>query len=251
MPVKAVIAEDEPLLRAELRSLLAQAWPELEIAAEAEDGGEALEAIALHRPEIVFLDVRMPGMTGIEVARAIAGQAHVVFVTAFDRFAIDAFESEAVDYVVKPVTAERLATTVQRLKRRLGTQPPQLESLLADLAAAVSRQRKEPLRWITASQGKQTKLVMIQDVVYFQSDNKYTRVATRDGGDVLIRTPIRRLLDELDPGTFRQVHRSTVVNLAEVATLVRDDTGRGTIRLKSRPEEIAVSEAFLPLFRQM
>lgn len=250
MRTRAVIAEDEPLLRAELRSLLAQAWPELEIAAEAEDGGEALEAIALHRPEIVFLDVRMPGMTGIEVARAIAGQAHVVFVTAFDRFAIDAFESEAVDYVVKPVTAERLATTVQRLKRRLGTQPPPLEALLADLAAAVSRQRKEPLRWITASQGKQTKLVMIQDVVYFQSDNKYTRVATRDG-DVLIRTPIRRLLEELDPGVFRQVHRSTVVNLAEVATLVRDDTGRGTIRLKSRPEEIAVSEAFLPLFRQM
>jgi DNA-binding LytR/AlgR family response regulator len=250
MRARAVIAEDEPLLRAELRRLLAKAWPDLEIAAEAEDGGEALEAVTLHRPDIVFLDVVMPGMTGIEVARAIAGRAHIVFVTAFDRFAIDAFESEAVDFIVKPVTAERIEATVARLQRRLGTKPPSLEALLADLAAAVGHRRKEPLRWITASQGKQTKLVMIQDVVYFQSDNKYTRVVTREA-EVLIRTSIRHLLEELDPGLFRQVHRSTVVNLGEIRTLVRDDAGRGTIQLKSRPEELAVSEAFLPLFRQM
>ena len=230
MHAKAVIAEDEALLRAELRKMLAQAWPELEIAAEAEDGGEALEAVTVHRPDVVFLDVVMPGMSGIEVARAIAGRAHIVFVTAFDRFAIDAFESEAVDFIVKPVTAERLAATVERLQRRLGTQPAPIEALLADLAAAVSRQRKEPLRWITASQGKQTKLVMIQDVVYFQSDNKYTRVATRDD-EVLIRTPIRKLLEDLDPGTFRQVHRSTVVNLGEIAALVRDDLGLSLIHI--------------------
>jgi DNA-binding LytR/AlgR family response regulator len=189
-------------------------------------------------------------MTGLEVARAIGSRAHVVFVTAYDRHALEAFESGAVDYLVKPVTAERLATTVKRLKSRVGTAPASLEGVLAQLAQSLGRETKEPLRWITASQGNQTRMVMIPEVVYFQSDAKYTRVVSADG-EVLIKKPIKALLDELDPAMFRQVHRSTIVNLREIKSLTRSETGTGTIHLKSRPETLSVSVAYMPLFKQM
>jgi DNA-binding LytR/AlgR family response regulator len=247
---KAVIAEDETMLREALKGLLAHAWPELEIVAEAADGPGALEAVEEHRPDVVFLDIRMPGIDGIEVAKAIGTRAHVVFVTAFDRHAIAAFESGAVDYLVKPVAAERLATTVERLKARLGSAPSSLESMLADLAATLRKDSREPLRWITATVGSETRLVMIQDVVYFQSDSKYTRVVTREG-EVLIKKPIRALMQELDPAMFRQIHRSTVVSLKEVKALVRNESGHGVVHLKSRPETLAVSDAYLHLFKQM
>ena len=246
----AVIAEDESMLRAELKSLLAHAWPELHVVAEAPDGPGALEAVEEHRPDIVFLDIRMPGISGIEVAKAIGVRAHVVFVTAFDRHAVEAFESGAVDYLVKPVGMERLATTVERLKARIGTTPASLERMLAQLSDTMKKEAREPLRWITASQGNQTRLVMIQDVVYFQSDSKYTRVVTHDG-EVLIKKPIKALMQELDPAMFRQVHRSTVVSLKEVKALVRNESGHGVIHLKSRPETLTVSDAYLHLFKQM
>ena len=246
----AILAEDEELLRRELRTLIARVWPELEVVAEVDDGFEALEAVAAHRPDIVFLDIRMPGMSGLEVARAIAGQAHVVFVTAFDRYAIEAFESGAVDYLVKPVLEERLATTLSRLKLRVGTVPASFEAMFAKLAESMKKDEREPLRWITASLGNQTRLVMIQDVVYFQSDSKYTRVVAHDG-EVLIKKAIRALVDELDPAMFRQVHRSTIVNLREVKALVRGDDGHAVIHLKSRPETLAVSDSYAHLFKQM
>jgi DNA-binding LytR/AlgR family response regulator len=247
---RALIAEDETLLRNELNAMLARAWPELDIVALAPDGAAALEAFESRRPEVVFLDVKMPGVSGIEVARAIGDRAHIVFVTAFDRYAIEAFDNGAIDYLVKPVTAERLATTVARLKARLASRPVSLEATLDKLAQAIAGDKREPLQWITASHGAQTRLVMVQDVVFFQSDTKYTRVVTRDG-EVLIKKPIKALADELDPKAFRQIHRSTIVNLREVKSLVRDEAGRGTIHLKSLAQTLAVSETYLHLFKQM
>jgi DNA-binding LytR/AlgR family response regulator len=247
---RAVIAEDEALLRDELRALLQRAWPELDLVALAPDGAAAIAAMEEHRPEVVFLDIKMPGMSGIEVARAIGNRAHIVFVTAYDRYAIEAFDNGAIDYLVKPVTEERLATTVARLKARLASAPASLEATLEKLAEALRQESREPLQWITASQGTQTRLVLVQDVVYFQSDAKYTRVVTREG-ELLIKKPIKALADELDPGAFRQVHRSTIVNLREIKALVRDDTGHAAIHLKSRPETLAVSDTYLHLFKQM
>lgn len=247
---RAVIAEDETLLREELRAMLRRAWPELEIVAVAPDGPTALAAIDAHGPDVVFLDIKMPGMSGIDVARAVGDRVHVVFVTAYDRHAIEAFDSGAVDYLVKPVAAERLATTVARLKARLASPPAALEATLEKLAQALRKESPEPLRWITASQGAHTRLVLVQDVVYFQSDSKYTRVVTQDG-EVLIKKPIKALAEELDATAFRQIHRSTIVNLREVKSLVRDDAGHGVIHLKSRPETLAVSDTYLPLFKQM
>jgi DNA-binding LytR/AlgR family response regulator len=254
--MKGVVAEDEALLREELVSQLRLAWPELDIVAACEDGGSALEAIAEHRPDVAFLDIRMPGLTGLDVAAA-AGEAspatHVVFVTAYDQYAIEAFERGAVDYLLKPVASDRLAATVKRLEARLAGPPdPQalagiLDQLRAQLPAA---RRSPPLQWITASVGKETRLIMVDDVAYFQADNKYTIVMTAEG-EALIRKPIRELLDVLDPETFKQIHRATLVNMKAIAAITRDETGRGTLRLRNRPETLAVSLTFMPLFRNM
>jgi DNA-binding LytR/AlgR family response regulator len=254
---KAIIAEDEALLRAELVSLLRQAWPELEIAAECEDGASALDAIEAHAPDVAFLDIRMPGITGLEVAAASAEaspRTQVVFVTAYNQYAIDAFDRGAVDYLLKPIAPERLAATVGRLKSRMGSG----DSGAAALAAVVSElraklpapARPDALQWITASVGKETRLIMVDDVAYFQADNKYTVVMTAEG-EALIRKPIRELLELLDPGLFKQIHRSTIVNLKAIAAITRDESGRGTIRLKSRQETLPVSLPFMPLFRNM
>jgi DNA-binding LytR/AlgR family response regulator len=255
--VKAVVAEDEKLLRDEIVSLLCAQWPGLEIAASCEDGGAALEAIAEHHPDVAFLDVRMPGLTGLEVAEAAAQaspRTHIVFVTAYDQYAIDAFERGAVDYLLKPVTAERLAATVKRLKARASGSAEDaaaLAAIVADLRARLPAASSAPrITWITANVGKETRLIGVEDVAYFRADNKYTVVVTAEG-EALIRKPIRDLLESLDPDMFKQIHRSTIVNMKAIAAVTRDDQGRGTLRLKNRAETLAVSVTFMPLFRNM
>ena len=253
---RCVIAEDEALLREALVTLLADAWPNLQIVAECEDGAAALEAIVAHQPEIAFLDIRMPGLTGLEVAAAIAEASpdtQIVFVTAYDQYAIDAFDKGAVDYLLKPIAPERLAATVQRVQSRLSRGNPDAEAfaaMLSQLGARLPAAVAEPLVWITASTGKETRLIMVDDIAYFQADNKYTVVMTAEG-EALLRKPIRELLDVLDPVLFKQIHRSTIVNLKAIASITRDDTGKGTVKLKSRPETLAVSQPFMTLFRNM
>lgn len=250
---KAVIAEDETLLREELVSQLQQAWPELEIAAACEDGTSALEAIETHQPEVAFLDIRMPGLTGLDVAAATAQTSpgtQVVFVTAYNQYAIDAFDRGAVDYLLKPLSPGRLATTVARIKARKADAGA-LAAAVAALRSEIAVERREPpLAWITASVGKETRLILVEDVAYFKADEKYTVVATAEG-EALIRKPIRDLLLMLDPAVFKQIHRSTIVNIKAIAGVTRDDSGRGTIRLRSRPETLPVSLTFMPLFKNM
>ena len=256
MNFRGVIAEDEELLRTALSSLLKETWPQMEIVAECEDGASALESIAELQPDVAFLDIRMPGLTGIEVARAMAEaspRTQVVFVTAYDQYAIDAFEQGAIDYLLKPITRERLLATVQRVQARVAAGHPDgatLDALLRHLSARQGAPDKPPLAWITASAGKDTKLIMVDDVAYFQADNKYTTVMTADG-ESLLRTPLRELLDALDTNTFKQIHRSTIVNMKQVASVSRDDAGRGRLKLKSRPEVLTVSQPFMTLFRNM
>ena len=256
MNFRGVIAEDEELLRTALSSLLKEAWPQLQIVAECEDGASALESIAELQPDVAFLDIRMPGLTGIEVARAMAEaspRTQVVFVTAYDQYAIDAFEQGAIDYLLKPITRERLLATVQRIQARAAAGHPDgatLEALLRHLSAREMPASKPPLVWITASTGKDTRLIMVDDVAYFQADNKYTTVMTAEG-ESLLRTPLRELLDSLDAATFKQIHRSTIVNMKAVASVSRDDTGRGRLKLKNRPEMLTVSQPFMSLFRNM
>ncbi len=256
MNFRGVIAEDEELLRTALSSLLKEAWPQLQIVAECEDGASALESIAELQPDVAFLDIRMPGLTGIEVARGLADaspRTQVVFVTAYDQYAIDAFEQGAIDYLLKPITRERLLATVQRIQARAAAGHPDgatLEALLRHLSAREMPASKPPLVWITASTGKDTRLIMVDDVAYFQADNKYTTVMTAEG-ESLLRTPLRELLDSLDAATFKQIHRSTIVNMKAVASVSRDDTGRGRLKLKNRPETLTVSQPFMSLFRNM
>jgi DNA-binding LytR/AlgR family response regulator len=250
-----VIAEDEALLRQALLDQLAQAWPQLQVLAACEDGACALEAIAEHQPHVAFLDIRMPGLSGLDVAAAatqVSPQTQVVFVTAYDQYAVDAFERGAIDYLLKPISAERLDATVQRLQARVENPDANaLAALLERLGKHLPREQgPEPLTWLTASAGRETRLILIDDVAYFRADNKYTTVVTADG-EALLRSPIRELLTRLDPNTFRQIHRSTIVNLKAIAGIVRDDSGRGTVRLKSRPETLTVSAPYMALFRNM
>jgi len=244
----AVIAEDEPILRGALREALAALWPELEIRAEAEDGLQALRAIDAHRPDVLFLDVHMPGLSGMEVARQVAGRSHVVFVTAYDEHAIEAFEHGAIDYVMKPLSTARLATSVARVRERLGSAPANLDVVLRQ----VGRGKPEGayLRWITASQGNNLKLITVEEISYFQAAQKYTMVVT-PAGESLIRKPIKELAEALDPEQFWQIHRATLVNVNAIASLKRDAKGHLQLNLKNRPETLAVSDSFAHLFRQM
>ena len=250
---KCVVAEDEQLLRESLVGLLREVWPQLDIVAECEDGGEAIEAIAQHQPDVAFLDIRMPGLTGLEVAAAAAEaspQTQIVFVTAYNQYAVDAFDKGAVDYLLKPIARERLAATVTRLQARSARDAGALAAVIRQLGIVPQVVDKPPLVWITASAGKETKLILVDDVAYFQADNKYTVVMTKDG-EALLRTPIRELLGLLDPTAFKQIHRSTIVNLKAIASIGRDDTGRGTVKLKTRPETLTASQPFMTLFRSM
>jgi DNA-binding LytR/AlgR family response regulator len=261
--ITAVIADDERLLREQLKTRLQAAWPELQIIGEARDGNEALAKADELRPDVMFLDIRMPGMTGIEAAREILGlpdwQGEIVFVTAYDEYAVAAFEHGALDYLLKPVEPERLAQTAVRVKARLArrvTPPPPadeaaLDSLMAKLASlqqGMVPRPAEPLRWIQATTGNTTKLVDVKDVLFFKSDEKYTRVQTRDH-EAFIRTPIRELLPQLDPQQFWQIHRSAVVNLGAIAAVTRDDTGRQRVHIREHPEVLEVSRSFAHLFR--
>lgn len=245
--VSAVIAEDEPMLRAQLRARLAQAWPELAIAAEAENGEQAIALCAKLEPDVAFLDIRMPVKNGLEVAQEIGDHCHVVFVTAYDEYAVTAFEQGAVDYVLKPVTPDRMAKVVERLKQRLAGAPADLATVLQQLGA---RDSTGPLRWIRASLGPSMKLIAVDDVIYFQAEDKYTRVVTADG-EALIRKTIKELGAELDPELFWQVHRATIVNLRSVARVDRDYRDQPLILLKGRPETLTVSRTFASLFKAM
>ena len=250
----AIVAEDEPILRTQLEGKLRKLWPDLEIIASVEDGAAALEALEDRTPDFMFLDIQMPEMTGVEVARHVGGRAHVVFVTAYDQYAIQAFERGAADYLLKPIVRDRLVATLGRLRSRLGNAGAQNEALLTlirDLAAsAPGKPVAQPLVWITASAGKETRLVMVDDVAYFKSDSKYTTVMTAQG-ESLLRTSLQELLARLDPTHFKQIHRGTIVNMRMVSSIVRDENGRGTMRLKNRPETLQVSLTFMPLFKNM
>lgn len=258
-----VVAEDEALLRQALLNALAQVWPELEIVAACDDGATALDAIVTHQPDVAFLDIRMPGLSGLEVAEAMAlasPKTQIVFVTAYDQYAIDAFNKGAVDYLLKPIANDRLLSTVKRLRTRAASGQNdsaaitallrQLSSSLPKLATVIHATKAEPLVWITASAGTETRLIMVEDIAYFQADNKYTVVMTAQG-EALLRKPIRELLDLLDPTIFKQIHRSTIVNLKAISSIVRDDTGKGIVKLKTRPETLSVSQPFMVLFRNM
>jgi DNA-binding LytR/AlgR family response regulator len=255
-PVRTcIVAEDESLLRHSLVAELRRAWPTLQVVAECEDGASAVEALAEHTPDVAFLDIRMPGLTGLEVA-AVAAEAsprtQIVFVTAYDQYAIDAFERGAIDYLLKPVKPERLDATVARLQARdLQPDAAALAALLGKLGALPAQAgAPEPLTWLTASAGRETRLILVDDVAYFQADQKYTTVVTADG-EALLRTSLRELLPRLDPNTFKQIHRSTIVNLKAIAGIVRDDSGRGTVRLRQRSETLTVSQPFMALFKHM
>ncbi|HTL75825.1 MAG TPA: LytTR family DNA-binding domain-containing protein [Casimicrobiaceae bacterium] len=245
---RVLIAEDEPLLRAQLKARLVDAWPEVTEIIEAENGEQALALVHERGPDVVFLDIRMPRKSGIEVAQTLAGRCHVVFVTAYDEYAIAAFDEGAVDYVLKPATAERIAKVVARVKARLALPPLDLAALLRKLA-----ERDEsgaPLKWIRASLGNVMQMIPVADVVYFRAEDKYTKVVTRDA-EALIRKPIRDLYDELDQEAFWQIHRATIVNLNAIARIERDFRDQPVITLKSRPERLTVSRTFAHRFKTM
>jgi DNA-binding LytR/AlgR family response regulator len=247
----AIVAEDEPILRAQLEGKLRKLWPQLEIVASVGDGAAALEALEDRPADLMFLDIQMPEMTGVEVARHVAGRAHVVFVTAYDHYAIQAFETGAVDYILKPATDERLKVTIERLKAKLAAPSPP-----ADLGAVLAKLNeqlqggKPRLQWIKATIGQNLRLIPVADVLFFQSDEKYTRVVLADG-EALIKTPIRELLDGLDPEVFWQIHRSTLVNVSAIAGVTRDFRGQAHVRIKGKDDNLVVSRIYSHLFKQM
>jgi DNA-binding LytR/AlgR family response regulator len=256
MNATALIADDEPLLRERLRTLLARAWPELAVVGEARNGREAVELFDERSPQVVFLDVHMPGMNGIEAARAIARRAQLVFVTAYEQYAVQAFEQGAIDYLVKPFDEQRLADTVQRLRERLARVAPApagLESVLEGLSAELQRRigaAPGHLQWIKASVGASVRLIPVDQVAYLKADEKYTLVVW-EGGEALIRKTIRELADELDPSRFVQTHRSVIVNLHQVVQVTRGPNETAEVQLKGRRELLPVSRSYLHLFRQM
>jgi len=247
-PITALIAEDESVLRDELRAHLAALWPELEIVAEARNGIEALQAAEQRQPDVAFLDIEMPGLTGLEVARQCEGRCHVVFVTAYDAYAVAAFEQGAIDYVLKPYDVARLASTVRRVRQRQAAAPVSLGGVLRELASVAAP--RQHLRWINASAGQEVKLITVDEVCYFQADTKYTRVVTTDS-ETLIRRSLKELQEELDPACFWPIHRSTIVNANAIAGVTRDFRGRMSIKLKTRAERLPISDAHVYLFRQM
>ncbi len=255
----ALIADDEPLLRDALARMLASAWPELEIVAQARNGREAIEHFDALRPAICFLDVQMPGKSGVEAAQHIGRRAHLVFVTAYDQYAVQAFAQGVLDYLVKPVEPGRLAETVTRLQERLRASQPALntEALLQQLAADIEQRSavKETLRWIRASVGAEVRLIAVDDIDYLRSEEKYTRVAWRDETgakrDSIVRTPLKELIAQLDAAQFAQVHRSVAVNLRAISRVTRGPNETADIHLKGRDEVLPVSRNYLHLFRQM
>jgi DNA-binding LytR/AlgR family response regulator len=270
-PVTAVLADDERLMREQLRARLSEAWPELVFVAEAKNGSEAVKLVNEHEPDFAFLDIRMPGMTGIEAAREILGRddnaCQIVFITAYDQYAVEAFEQGAIDYVLKPADRERLAKTVERLKARVGqgnlatTRPDAQSFEQSDVTALLARLAnrldeggttgaKPRLQWIQASVGQSLRLIPVDDVLFFQSDEKYTRVQTAQF-EALIKKPIKELIDELDPERFWQIHRATLVNAQAIANVARDFRGRQIVTVNGHPQKLEVSRTYTHLFKQM
>jgi DNA-binding LytR/AlgR family response regulator len=249
-PIQALIAEDEPLLAAEIQEELARAWPQLQVAAVVHDGHAAVAAAEQHRPQVVFLDVQMPGLDGLEVARVLAGSAHVVFITAFDHYAVQAFDEGAVDYLLKPLESVRLARAIQRVKQRLGQQPANLAGLVDRIKAERPAASEGPLRWITVQIGRELRLITVEDICYFRADNKYVCIVTAEG-EALVTTPLKDLLARLDPQVFWQVHRGTVVNVNAVRSVLRGVSGKLQLQLKARPERLEVSASYAHLFKSL
>ena len=265
-PVRAVIADDERLMREQLRARLGEVWPELQIVAEAKNGIEAVELVEQHRPELVFLDIRMPGLTGVDAARKIAQMEiaddeslpEVVFITAYDQYAVEAFEQGVADYVLKPAERERLALTVARIQRRLATRgthdadaAPPVQQLLHQLAAKLNPgAAPRYLEWIQASVGQAIQMIPVAEVLFFISDEKYTRVQTAQV-EALIRKPIKELIDEIDPHLFWQIHRSTLVNVKTISGVTRDFRGRQIVAVRGHKEQLEVSRSYTHLFKGM
>ena len=251
----AVVADDERLLREQIVGRLKDAWPELAIVGEAANGAEAVALVQDLEPDVVFLDIRMPGMDGLAAARALAGRVHIVFITAYDEYAIRAFEQGAVDYLLKPAEPERLAVTCQRLRGRLEKAPDPMTDLLAQLSqrlgvGAGGTAPREYLRWVQASVGAAIRMIPTGDILFFRAEDKYTRVQTK-GFEALIRKPIKELIDELDPQEFWQIHRATVVRVDAIGEVSRNLRGNQVVHLKGSDERLEVSRTFNHLFRQM
>lgn len=245
--VTAIIAEDEPILRADLQARLASLWPDLKIVGSAANGIEALAMFDVYHPVVLFLDIEMPGLDGLQLARHLSGQCHFVFITAYDSHAISAFETGAVDYVLKPYDNGRLALALGRVKERVAAPPATVEDLLQQLA--LTTQPKKYLHWIKASRGHEIDLIMVAQVCYFQAEAKYTTVFT-ERGEAIIRRSIKELASELDPNCFWQIHRSTIVNVEAIETVTRG-IGELSVKLRSRPVRLSVSEPYRHLFRHM
>lgn len=255
----AIIADDERLMRDLLRTRLSQVWPELDIVGEAKNGDEAVQLVGELKPDLTFLDIRMPGKSGMEAARDIGNASEVVFVTAYDQYAVEAFERGAVDYVLKPPEPERLRITVERLKERLATPGPSptsahvsdtVTAMLSQLAEKIAAPKPKYLQWIQASIGQDLRMIPVEDILFFRSDEKYTCVQT-EKFEALIRKPVRDLADELDPSLFWQIHRATLVNVNAIEGVTRDIRGRHLVLVKGRPDKLEVSRSFLHLFKQM
>ena len=248
----ALIAEDEPLMRERLLGALKVAWPELEIQGVAKNGIEALKCWNAHRPDVLFLDIRMPGKTGLEVAAEVGDAAHIVFITAYDEYAVEAFKNGAVDYLLKPVDVERLTAAVARVKKRLATQPQDMTALLAQLLNQAHKpvdNKPAKLKWIRASLGNQTRLINVDDVLFFQSDTKYTRIVMKDT-EALMRSPLKELVEGLDEEIFWQVHRGVIVNANAIDRAVREAPEKLIIYLKGHKEMLPVSRQYYHLFKQ-
>lgn len=246
---KVLIAEDEPLMRERLLELLALAWPEAEVVLVAENGNDAWDGFLEHEPDVAFLDIRMPGLSGLEVAERIGELAHVVFVTAYDQYAVDAFNAGAVDYLLKPVQADRLDKALARIRDKLDARPADLGDLLRHLKAALPGAKPEKLKWLKATVGKQIRVIDVEEVLFFQADTKYTRVVLRES-EALVRIPLKDLLGGLDPERFWQIHRGTVVNVNAIAAAERIDAERLQVTVKGCDERLPVSRTFAHLFRE-
>lgn len=243
-----LIAEDEPLMRERLRDMLALAWPEADVVQVAENGNDAWDGFLEHEPDVVFLDIRMPGLSGLEVAERIGKSAHIIFVTAYDQYAVEAFDTGAVDYLLKPVQRERLDKALSRLRDKLAAPPADIGAMLRQLKAALPVQEPERLKWIRATVGKQIRLIDVQEVLFFQSDTKYTRVVLADS-EALVKIALKDLLGGLDRERFWQIHRGTVVNVKAIAAVERIDAERLEVLVRGSSERLPVSRTFAHLFR--
>lgn len=249
MSVKVLVAEDEPLMRERLLGMLATAWPDAQVVAALENGVDAWDAWLEHEPQVVFLDIRMPGLSGLEVAERIGRRSHVVFVTAYDQYAVDAFDAGAVDYLLKPIQPGRLDKALVRLREKLDARPDDVSEVLKQVKEASPEPKREQLKWLKASVGKQIRLIDVEEVLFFQADTKYTRVVLADS-EALVRIPLKELVGGLDAGRFWQIHRGTLVNVNAIRAAERIDAERMQVLLRGSDEVLPVSRSFTHLFRE-